>query len=1726
MSEFTEVAVNLPPEQQAIRAKFFHPSGAFVEFGNEEVEQSIPDRFEKIVAEYPDRIAVKTANHVLTYAQLNATANRVARAILAERGPGKEPIALLFEQGIDVIAAIIGVLKVGKFFVPVDPSFPQERIKYLLENSQAGLLVTSDRNVGLAEKLASKTVASLNVTPIGQSFSSDNLGLSASPDDLAALLYTSGSTGEPKGVIQSHRTLLHATMRRTNAFQIRAEDRLMLLASGTYQAIMNILVSLLNGARLCPLNVKKEGTTQLVAWLIREEISVYHSSASLFREFVGAMNGTEDLSKIRVVRLASETVIKSDVESYRKHFSSDCTFANGLGSTETGMLVCYNIGKDTPIAADSVPLGYPLQDMEILLLDDDGKKVGFNHAGEIAVRSRYLSPGYWQRPDLTQAKFRPDPEGSDKRVYFTGDLGRMSQDGCVEHLGRKDFLVKVRGYRVETGEVETKLLRYPGIKEAAVIGQKKQSGESQLVAYIVRADEAVPSVSELRGFLKGKLPDYMIPSAFVVLDALPRTPNGKVDRKALPVPGHSRPELDTPFVAPRTAVEQDLAKIWVEVLSLNPVGIHDNFFDLGGHSLAATRVTSQIRDVFQVELPLRYLFETPTVAALADHIERARCSTNGRQVLAIQPVSRDRELPLSFAQQRLWFLEQLEPGSFAYNFLEGFRLKGRLNVEALERSFNEVIRRHEALRTLFKTADGQPVPVIIPSMTIKVLVVDLRKMVSDTERKSEVQRLATEERQRPFDLARGPLLRVTLLRLTENEHVLLRAIHHIAFDGWSVGILARELSALYNGFSNGEASPLSDLHIQYADFAHWQRERFQDEFLTTQLSYWKRQLSGIPPLLKLRTDRPRPAIQSFNGARQYFVLSKALSERVKGLSKRHRVTLFTTLLAAFQALLHRYTGQNDIVIGSPVAGRNQSETESLIGFFLNMLVLRADLSGNPTFEELLNRVREVCLEAYSHQDLPFEKLVEELQPDRDLSRTPLFQVMFAFQNTPRPALELASLTVGDFEVPGIARYDLHLFMEEQNELRGWVDYNTDLFNATTITRMLGHFQALLEGIVAHPEQRLSDLLILTEAERQQLLVEWNDTKRDYPTDKCIHQMFEAQVERTPDAVAVVCEDRQLTYRELDCRANQLAHYLSSLGVGPEVPVGICVERSLEMVVGLLAILKAGGAYVPLDPDYPTERLAYMLDDIQAPLLLTQRHLVQKLPAQQSKVISLDGDCEIIADESEENLSVPTTPENLAYVIYTSGSTGQPKGVQICHRSVTRLLNATGPMFGFDEHDVWTVFHSYAFDFSVWEIWGALLQGGRLVVVPLETAQSPAAFRDLLHRERVTVLNQTPSAMRQLLEVRPESSKSADGWNPRLIICGGEAFPRDLAGPLMESGAAVWNFYGPTEATVWATINPVTTTGSTSQSIPIGRPIADRQIYLLDQNLQPVPVGVPGELHIAGAGLARGYFKRPELTAEKFIPHPFSNESGARLYKTGDLACYLPDGNIEFLGRSDHQVKVRGFRIELGEIEVLLSQHPAVRDTVVLAREETPGDKRLVAYIVTAQAEAPPASDLREFLRHRLPDYTIPSSFVFLEALPLTPNGKVDRRALPAPDQSRPDLKEAFVAPRTEAEKVIAGIWSEVLKLDKVGIHDNFFNLGGHSLLATQVVSRVRKAFDVDVPLRAIFETPTLLGLAVQVAQTRAKKVPAEAMESMLADLESLSEEETERLLAQERSRKG
>ncbi len=1043
--------------------------------------------------------------------------------------------------------------------------------------------------------------------------------------------------------------------------------------------------------------------------------------------------------------------------------------------------------------------------------------------------------------------------------------------------------------------------------------------------------------------------------------------------------------------------------------------------------------------------------------------------------------------PVSFAQERLWFLDQLAPGRAVYNLPQAARLSGRVELEALQKALDEIVARHEALRTTFASVDGNPVQVVAESGSVPLKLIDMSGR-PETVRADEIRHLLREESDRPFDLTRDLMLRATLLRESEREHVLLLTMHHIVSDGWSIGVLFRELAVLYDAFCRGKPSPLPELPIQYADYAIWQRESLQGEVLERQLAYWRAQLAGAPAVLQLPTDRPRPAVETFRGARQSVVLSKALRDSLQKLSTREGVTLYMTLLAAFQTLLSRYTGQEDIVVGSPIAGRNRTETEDLIGFFGNTLLMRTDLSGNTSFQELLRRVREVALGAYAHQDAPFEKLVEELQPARSLSHNPLFQVIFALQNTPQFALKFPGLTARWLPVDrGTSQSDLALFMADDTETLAYsLVYNTDLFDSATITRMVGHFQTLLESIVADPEQKLSKLRLLTDAERHQLLVEWNAGLTAQWKDQCVHQLFEAQAARMPDAVAVVFEDEALTYGELNRSANQLAHYLRRRGVGPDTAVGICMERSIEMVVGLLGILKAGGAYLPLDAGYPPERLLFMLEDAGVSVLLTQEGLRQSLPRHKTEYLCIDTGWEEIARESTANALGGATTANLAYVIYTSGSTGQPKGVSVSHGSVVSLFEATESVFDFDKRDVWTLFHSYAFDFSVWEIWGCLLHGGRLVVVPLWVTQSPAEFYDLLRKEHVTVLNQTPSAIRQLVDLKQEVRRTAKDLSLRLIICGGEALRKELASQLLVWGVPLWNFYGPTEATVWAAMKRVESVGSQEGFVPIGRPISNTQIYLLDERLELVPVGVPGELHIGGDGLARGYLNGPKLSVEKFIPHPFNGGAGARLYKTGDLARYLPDGDIEFLGRMDHQVKIRGHRIELGEIEAVLAEQPGVREVVVVAREDEPDDKRLVAYLVADQRPAPPSSRLRAFLQEKLPEYMVPDVFMTLAAIPLTPNGKTDRRALPSPGRSRPELDGEFVAPRNPVEEMLVGIWTEVLGLERVGIHDNFFKLGGHSLKATQVVSRARAAFQVELPLRAFFELPTIADLATRI----------------------------------------
>jgi amino acid adenylation domain-containing protein len=1069
-------------------------------------------------------------------------------------------------------------------------------------------------------------------------------------------------------------------------------------------------------------------------------------------------------------------------------------------------------------------------------------------------------------------------------------------------------------------------------------------------------------------------------------------------------------------------------------------------------------------------------------------------SGEGTEKQEIERRPRDSNAPprLSYAQQWLWFLDQLEPGSLAYNISTAVCLTGQLNLAALERSLEEVIRRHEILRTTFHVMQGEPRQLIAPAFNLKLPVLDLSNL-SETRRELKVHELAAEQGQHAFDLARGPLLRLSLLRLGPEEHVVLLTMHHIISDGWSVSIFIQEMAQLYQGFSQGHAVSLPQLPIQYADFAEWQRGLLEAEASSTQLDYWKQRLTGAPALLELPADKPRPAMQSFRGARQSFALTSALSEGLIDLSRREGVTLFMTLLASFQTLLSRYTGRDDILVGTPVAGRNRIEVERLIGFFANTLVLRTDLAGDPTFRELLGRVREVALGAYSHQDLPFEKLVEKLQPVRNLSHNPLFQVLFALQNTPPRTLDLPGLAWSTLKVDTqTARFDLALELREGPEgITGVCEYSTDLFETTTIARMLEHLQNLLDGIVANPDKRLSALPGLTLEERRQLLSEWNGAGRARPPEQCLHEAFEAQAELRPDAIAVTFEKEHLTYGELDRRANQLARYLRRLGVGPEMHIGISFERGVELVVGLLGILKAGGTYVPLDPTYPKERLSFMLEDAQVPLLLTSEKLLPLLETRQDiRGVCLDSEWGIIAQESTEKLTPGATAENLAYTIYTSGSTGRPKGVQVKHASVVALFAAARPLFDFKDTDTWTAVHSFAFDFSVWEIWGCLLHGGRLVIVSLPSAQSPAAFAKILRDEKVTILNQTPSAIRQLIEVGQEAEAMAGGEQTlRLVICGGEALPREVAARLLEWKVPLWNLYGPTEATVWATAQQAEVVDAARSSVPIGRPLMHTQVYILDQQMQLSPVGAAGELHIGGLGLARGYLNRPEATAERMRPHPFSQEAGARLYKTGDLARYLPGGAIEFLGRMDHQVKVRGFRIELEEIEAVLEQHPDLRACLVTVREDS-GNKRLVAYLVAAQETVPTVSELRRFAREKLPEYMIPASLVFLDELPLTPNGKVDRRALPPVDEAASGLAEAYQAPRNATEELLAGKWAQLLNLRRVGASDNFFELGGHSLLATQVVSWVRACFGVELALRSLFETPTVAELAELIEQER------------------------------------
>ena len=1652
-------------------------------------DKCIHQLFEEQVEKTPDSVAVVFEDQQLTYRELNQRANQLAHHLQTLGVRPEVLVGICVERSLEMVVGLLGILKAGGAYVPLDPHYPQERLSYMLADSAVEVLLTENK---WTSQLLEHQVEIICLDSDREKitlYNQKNPTAVNQGENLAYIIYTSGSTGQAKGVMITHQALSRFTQKAIAEYEITARDRVLQFASINFDAAVEEIYPCLctGGTLILRTNEMIANLETFFLACVDLQLTVLDLPTAYWHQLVADMANADVAlpASLRLVIVGGEKLLSAPVRYWQQYvdklgksdelrptFGDRLQLINTYGPTETTVsATLYRIPFHIS-PADEVPIGSPLAGVKAYILDANQQPVPIGVPGELYIGGDGLARGYLNRPELTLEKFIPNPfsDQPSARLYKTGDLARYLIDGNIEYLGRIDNQVKIRGFRIELGEIEAALSQHPVVRETVVIARENSAGDKQLVAYLVPHQEPAPTNSDLRHFLKAQLPDYMMPSAFVVLEALPLTPNGKVDRRALPQP-ELRPELEPTFVAPRTPIEEILANIWGCVLGIEQVGIDDNFFELGGHSLLATQVISRVRNTLAVELPLRSLFETPTVASLAQQVENSLNSGQSIPVQPLLPIPHSGNIPLSFAQARLWFLDQLQPNSAFYNIPTALRLSGQLNVTALESNINEIIRRHEALRTNFTTIEGQPIQVIASTLELKLLFVDLQNLPFD-EREVEAQRLATNEAQQPFDLEREPLVRVMVLQLGSSEYVFLLIVHHIIFDGWSTGVFYGELAALYEAKCTGKPLILPELPVQYADFAVWQRHWLTGEVLETQLNYWKQQLKDAPTLLELPTDRLRPAVQTFRGTHQYIALSLELSEALAELSKGTGVTLFMTLYAAFVTLLYRYTGSDDIVIGTPVANRTPQEIEGLIGFFVNTLALRTDLSGNPIFEQLLRRVREVALQAYTHQDLPFEQLVEALQPERSLSHTPLFQVMFALDDALVPSMDLLDLTVSSYSVEsGTTKFDLTLSMKNTaSGLIGEWEYNSDLFDATTIERMAEHLQTLLEGIVANPEQRISELPLLTQTERQQLLFEWNNTTTEYPQDKCIHQLFEEQVERSPDAVAVVFEEEQLTYRELNTRANQLAHYLRSLGVGPEVLVGICVERSFNMIIGLLGVLKADGAYVPIDPAYPTERIAYILSDSRLPILLTQQKLVAFLPEHQARIVYLDSDWEEIATKHELPPISDVTPENLAYVIYTSGSTGKPKGAKVAHRGLCNLATAQIKLFDVKPDSRILQFASLSFDASIWEIVMALCARATLCLGTSESLQPGQPLLWLLQSQRITHVTLVPSALAALPTQELPALQN--------IVVAGELCPANLVAS-WAVGRRFFNAYGPTETTVCATVAQCF---EGNGAPPIGRPINNTQIYILDCYLQPVPIGVPGELHIASVGLARGYLNRPDLTDEKFIPNPFSNQPNSRLYKTGDLARYLPDGNIEFLGRLDNQVKIRGFRIELGEVEAVLTQHPAIRETVVIARENIALDKQLVAYLVPHQEPAPTNSDLRHFLKAQLPDYMMPSAFVVLEALPLTPNGKVDRRALPQPEL-RPELEPTFVAPQTPTEELVASIWEKVLGVEKVGINDNFFELGGHSLLATQLLLQVNDACRVELPLSKLFEDPTVASLS-------------------------------------------
>nr|WP_229656890.1 non-ribosomal peptide synthetase [Burkholderia pseudomallei] len=1691
--------------------------------------------FEAQVSRTPEAAAVICGDETLSYTDLDARANRLAHYL---RGQGVGPdtrVGLALGRGVEMMTGLLAVLKAGGAYVPLDPGYASERLRAILDDSRPAIVLADAAGRTALDALAgAPPIADLHADASRWSAlpSTPPRVEGLTPRHLAYVIYTSGSTGQPKGVMVEHASVVNLWRALDEAIYRThpSARRVSLNASIAFDSLVKQWVQLLSGRTLVvvPEPVRFDGRRLLDA-IGRDRIDVFDCTPSQLALIEGA-RGPEDEAYPQVTLVGGEAIgegMWSELAS-----ASSRTYYNVYGPTE-----CTVDATLARITAEHAPhIGGPLANVRAYVLNERLSPAPVGVRGELYIGGAGVVRGYLNRPELTRERFIDDPFVAGGRLYKTGDLARWRTDGRLEYLGRNDFQVKIRGFRIELGEIEAQLAKVADVREVVVLARDSAAEvhdsatehatpnalspspetstataaatatatatEKRLVAYY----KGDADVAALRAQAAQHLPSYMVPSAYVRLDAWPLTPNGKLDRRALPAPAddaYARAEYE----APRGAKEEALAAIWRELLHVERVSRHDNFFELGGHSLLAVQLVSRLRQALSVEVALSTVFDAPVLSALA-----SRLDDNTAEVLPPIPLApRDGRIALSLAQQRLWFLTQLEGVSEAYHMSGAVRLDGPLNREVLQRALNRIVMRHEALRTCFVREEGEPIQVIQPHADLTVSYHDLREAESIRHeagnREQRAKDLSQAHASAPFDLSRDLPVRVLLLQLADEAHVVQVVMHHIASDGWSVGVFLQELSALYGSFIAEQGDPLAPLPLQYADYAAWQRRWLASGQLEKQGAFWQTNLSGAPTLLELPTDRPRPPKQSHAGASVEVKLGAALSERVKRLSQRHGVTPYMTLLSSWAAVLSRLSGQEEVVIGSPVAGRNRTEVEALIGFFVNTLALRLDLSSEPTVGELLKRTKAQVLSAQAHQDLPFDQVVERVKPPRSTAHPPLFQVMFVWQNMPAGELTIPGLTIRAVETPlQTAQFELTLSLQEAgDDIVGHLNYASALFDESTVRRYVTYWRRLLEGMTAGAaDQTIVGLPLLDEAERKQVVYEWNATERDYPIEQCIHQLFEAQVDRKPEAIALTFDGRRLSYAELNARANRLAHYLQARGVGPDRLVALCAERGIEMVVGLLAILKAGGAYVPLDPSHPPERLRRMLDDTDPAAVLVDDIGADALASFESHVAARSPRVHLSRDIAQWRACSPANPptpreraaRRLAYVIYTSGSSGEPKGVMNEHRGVVNRLWWMQQTYALDERDAVLQKTPFSFDVSVWEFFWPLMSGARLVIAKPEGHKDPAYLSELIDRERVTTLHFVPSMLQAFLE---DEGAARGCGSVKRVMCSGEALPPSLVKRFYRClpDARLHNLYGPTEAavdvTAWAC-----DAEEGGASVPIGRPIANTRIYILDGYGQPVPRGVAGELYIGGVQVARGYLNRPELTRERFVDDPFV--AGGRLYKTGDLARWRTDGSLEYLGRNDFQVKIRGFRIELGEIEAQLARVAGVREAVVLAREAAPdtkrhaasnensasnsGEKRLVAYY-TGDADV---VALRAQAAQHLPSYMVPSAYVRLDAWPLTPNGKLDRHALPAPADDAYARAE-YEAPQGAKEEALAAIWKDLLPVERISRHDNFFELGGHSLLAITLIEHMRRA-NLHADVTTLFTAPTLADLAVRVGASR------------------------------------